>query len=58
MGYLRDIKYPVKPVETGGIYLARERLISVKEELISFAICSVEYNEFLLILILGGCFFH
>lgn len=47
---LKDIKYSVRPVETGGISFAREGPKSVRKELISLAICSAECNEFLLIL--------
>ena len=47
---LKDIKYSVRPVETGRISFAREEPKSVRKELISLAICSSECNEFLLIL--------
>ena len=40
MASLKDIKYSVKLVETGGIFFARERPTFVKKELSSFAICS------------------
>ena len=49
MASLKDIKYSVKLVEIGRIFLAREGPTFVKKELNSFAICSAEYNNFLLI---------
>ena len=47
---LKDIKYSVKLVETGGIFFAREGATFVKKELNSFALCSSECNDFLLVI--------
>ena len=49
MASLKDIKYSVKLVETGGIFFAREGPTLVKKELNPFTICSAECNDFLLI---------
>ena len=49
MASLQDIKYSVKLVETGGIFFAREGPTFVKKELNTFAVCSAECNDFLLI---------
>ena len=49
MASLKDIKYSVKLVGTSGMFFAREGPTFIKKELNSFAICSVECNNFLLI---------
>ena len=48
MASLKDIKYSLKLVETGGKLFAREGSTFVKKELNLFAICSAEYNDLLL----------
>ena len=58
MASLKDIKYSVKRVETDRIFFAREGTTLVKKELNSFAICSAECNNFLLIIsALGNALF-
>ena len=48
MASLKDIKYSLKFVETGGKFFAREGSTFVTKELNLFAICSAEYNDLLL----------